>query len=584
MLQLTTMKKEITLAAIALLAFLVAITAFRPGIISMNKTITTEKEVVECAPPDRTAPIFNSQRKFIPLPGWGNHTYKVSTQSDSAQYYFDQGLNLFYSFHLGESQASFLEAQRHDSTCAMAYWGYAMSSGPIINNTVYNFTDANIIASLEKAIALTSNPLEKDLIKAQQTRYVADNTRTRRDLFIAYREAMKLLYEKYKDNSEIATLYADAAMMVDARNWYDIAGKPFEGTDDIIATLEQIMQQKPDHPAALHYYIHMVEPSHTPGRAREASDKLLYLLPSVTHMVHMPSHIYIRTGDYQKGILSNQLAVKGYDLYRQTLKNGWEGSRHLYLYHNVDMQGSNALMMGNYAEAREAFNANKKRFKPEDASSYGNGGYGDYVQFLTVQPYLLNVRFGKWQAILSEKQPVSNNIAHKLYWHFGQGMAQAKTNRLKEAHASLEAMRELMKDRALEARFGLRSRTIDIMQVPAGILEGTIALAENKKDDAIQYLKAAVIAEDTLHYAEPESWRMPARHFLGQAYLHSHEWQQAITIFEEDLADHPNNYWSVSGLHEALYRQFSLPEARAIKEKYQPVFKSADIKLKGAAY
>jgi tetratricopeptide (TPR) repeat protein len=585
------MKQGIYLVAIAILAFVVVLTAFRPGTITPKantKDIYADRDVVECAPPEKTTTKLFAERSFIPLPGWGNYTYKVNTNNDSAQYYFDQGLNLFYSFHLGESKLSFLEAQRHDSSCAMAYWGYAMASGPIINNTSYSFTDGNIIKGLEKALTLTNDPLELDLIKAQQVRYVSNSDAKRRDLFIAYREAMKKLYEKYPFNVEVATLYADAAMMVNARDWYDVSGKPYEGTDEIIALLEKIMQKKSDHPAALHYYIHMVETSHTPERARQASDILLYLMPSVTHMVHMPSHIYIRTGDYQKGILSNQLAVKGYDLYRQTIKNGWEGSRHLYLYHNVDMQGSNALMMGNYAAAREAFGTNAKRFKDSDRSDFSSGGFGHYVQFLTVQPYLLNVRFGKWSEILSSKKPVSDNTAHKIYWHFGRGMAQAKTKKLSAAHASLKAMKELMKEKGLEDRMGLRSRTIDIMQVPLNILQGTIAMQERKetKDNiqAIEFFQAAVAAEDTLHYAEPESWRIPARHYLGQALLDLKAPEHAKKAFEEDLKDHPNNFWAISGILEALKQIAKEGTVADFSNKHKKIFEAADIKLRGSVY
>jgi tetratricopeptide (TPR) repeat protein len=576
------MKQGIILVAITISAFLVAV-ALRPGIPITKKTHAAT-DVVDCAPPGRTSILFGPERRFIPLPGWGNYSFKVSTKNDSAQYYFDQGLNLFYSFHLSESQSSFLEAQRQDSSCAMAWWGYAMASGPIINNTFYNFTDANIRKSLEKAITLTSDPVEQDLIKAQLTRYVEDAGKQRRDLFVAYREAMKLLYEKYPGNIEVATLYADAAMMVDARNWYDVAGNPYEGTGEIISVLEKIIAKNPDQPAALHYYIHIVEPSHTPERALEESDKLLHLLPSVTHMVHMPSHIYIRTGDFKKGILSNQLAVKGYDLYRETLKNGWEGSRHLYLYHNVDMQGSNALLMGNYEAAREAFETNARRFKKSDSNDYNSGGFGHYVQFLTVQPYLLNVRFGKWPEILKSKKPMSRHAAHKIYWHFGQGMAQAKTKNITAAKKSLASMKELMKDASLDSRVGLRSRTIDIMQVPLHILEGTIALEEKKHTEAIAIFTAAVAAEDTLRYAEPESWRIPARHYFGQALLKLYMPDHAKKLYEEDLKDHPNNFWAVSGMWEALRIIGKEGEAAAYYKKHKEVFEAADIKLRGSAF
>lgn len=515
---------------------------------------------------------------MVPLPGWGSHQWKIETSSDSAQFYFNQGLNLFYSFHMSEAKASFQEAQLHDEKCAMAYWGETMAAGPFINAPLYRFTDsASSIAAIEKAVSFAKNDREKAIIKAQHLRFTADKKAEK------YMQAMEALYLQNKNDAEIAILYADALMLMHPRDWYDAKGTEKEGTKEIIGLLEQILKQNPDHPAALHYYIHMVEPSATPRRARDAADRLLMLLPSVAHMVHMPSHIYVRTGDYSKGILANKKAIAGYSNYKQILK-GWDGNHFLYLYHNADMQGTNAMMMGNYKLAKSSFQQNRDQFDIRDTSNYSTPALSSYSQFITMQPYLVDVRFGNWKKILKENKPMSNYAFHKILWLFGQGMALAATDKIHDAEEALKKMKALFNDSLLYARRPNRNRGIDAVNIAALLLEGRILMQEKNWAGAIEIFSSAVTAEDTLRYSEPEDWRIPSRQFLGQAYLLKGDYQLAQKTFEEDLLKHPNNFWTLNGLNDVYKKQTNVKAPIALLKQYRKAFANADIKLYGAVY
>jgi tetratricopeptide (TPR) repeat protein len=554
---------------------------FTASLPSRNQFVQNPQDIIGCGPNSTPlGPLDNTGRMMVPLPGTGTHTWEVSTLNDSARFYFNQGLNLYYSFHMAESKSSFQEALRHDPGFAMAYWGEALASGPFINVPTFSFNDSAIIASLNKAVSMTNDSMERSLINAQLKRYVTEKDLTHQQLSIAYRDEMKSVYDKYPSNTEIAVLYADAAMIATARNWYTQQSQPKEGTDEIIRLLESIIRKVPNHPAALHYYVHMVEASLTPERATTVADKLLYLLPSVTHMVHMPSHIYIRTGNYKKGILANTLAIEGYDRYKIVIGNGWEGNKGLYLYHNADMQGTNAMMMGNYAETKKYFEQNIDRLSVKDTGLLSRY----YPQLVTAQPYLSEVRFGKWNKILKIKQLLSNNTLHKALWQFGQGMASAKTNNIAGARKMLGEMKTTMQDTALSAPMVNISRFIDVLQVPAIILAGTIAQADKNYPEAILLFKKAVEAEDSLRYAEPEAWRLPARHYLGQAYLQIGDYENARQIFQADLVDHPNNFWAVSGLKQTLLKQKKTVALAKLLKKYKPVFLLAGMELNGATF
>lgn len=521
---------------------------------------------------------------MVPLPGWGKHTLKISNATDSAQFYFNQGLSLFYGFHISESKSSFQEAARLAPEAPMVYWGLAFGSGPYINSTDYNSNDSAIIAGLERAVTIASDPLEKALIKAQLSRYTNDPVNDKATRNKNYLAAMKVVYDQFRENTEVATLYADAMMMVNARNWYYKDGSEKPGTAEIVKLLESIIAKAPEHPAALHYYVHVIEPSRNPERAVDEADVLIKLMPSVAHMVHMPSHIYVRTGDYAKGVESNKLAIEGYEKYRQTIGNGWDGTRFLYRYHNADMQGSNALLMGSYAEARKGFMVNVDKFFKGDSSMLVSPGFGDLVQVVFSQVYLLDVRFGKWNEVLAVKKPTTNYTVQKLIWEFGQGMANANTGKIKKAKGSLKQIESLLHDKRLQTPIQNRSSMSEVLVVPKLILAGSIAASQKKLPAAIRYFESAVSTEDSLRYGEPEPWRIPARHFLGQAQMDAGLMDAAEKTFFEDLKDHPSNFWACNGLKELYTRKKNKQSLEKLLVDYKKVFELADAKPAGAIY
>ncbi|HZG24478.1 MAG TPA: hypothetical protein VEZ17_07855 [Chitinophagaceae bacterium] len=571
-------------------AFIVAFTATRK-MNSINledrRNIVSAKvndtEVIGCGLPATPIAPFGVDRAIVPLPGWGTHSWKISSANDSAQFYFNQGLNLFYSFHMEESRSSFDEALVHDPGCAMAHWGKAMASGPNINSPGYDFNDAGIISGLEKAVSVARDSLEKKLISAQQLRYSKNESSDRISMAIAYRDALKTILDEYPENIEVSVLYADAMMQVNARDWYFINKKPKTGTLEIVEQLENIIEKSPDHPAALHYYVHMAEASDEPEKAIDEADKLMGLLPSVAHMVHMPSHIYIRTGNYQKGVLSNKLAIAGYRNYQKVL-NGWEGSRTLYFYHNADMQGTNAMMMGNYVEAKQSFQQNIDKFNLADTALFSSPGFGSYFQFLMMQPYLLDVRFGNWKKLQQAKRSLSRGVYASALWNFGQGMAYANTSKLANARKYLGHIKASMKDSALYKRRGNRNRGIDGVTIAVNILEGTIAMRQHQYNDAIKFFSDAVQVEDSLRYSEPEDWRIPARHYLGQAYIAKGEYPNALKTFEADLKDQPLNFWALNGIREVLVKQHKTKELAAHLARYETVLAMADARVPGSAF
>jgi hypothetical protein len=295
------------------------------------------------------------------------------------------------------------------------------------------------------------------------------------------------LHEGQAGNIELAVLYADALMLVNPRNWYDENGIEKEGTDEIVELLANILEKKPDHPAALHYYIHMVEPSTEPGRAKDEADRLFPMLPSVAHMVHMPSHIYVRTGDYQKGILSNIAAVKGFLTYKKTM-NDWDGNRYMNIYHNIDMQGANASLMGNYEETKNAYALNLSMFDEADTALYSSPNMMNALQFVMAQSYLNEVRFGNWQNVLNQQALPTDKPYHLLLWQFGRGMAFAKTGSMHAAQQCLNKVKELMKDASLHNRRPNRSPAIDAAKIAALILNATINLEQKNWNAAFNLI------------------------------------------------------------------------------------------------
>ena len=408
-----------------------------------GESILQKKFILQCSPDWNHLDADSLAKGIGVLPGWGNYRWKIGTKNDSAQFYFNQGINLYYAFHIIESMASFKKAQWFDENNAMIYWGQALAYGPNINDFAYAATPDAFDAA-QKAVSFKDKctAKEKALIEAMSLRYSSDSTVSRESLNQLYAGAMKKSYSYFKHDADIAALYADALMLQHPWDYWKHNGNAEPWTAEILSVLEAVMSKNAEHPGANHYYIHAVEASTNPQRALPSAARLGTLMPGVAHMVHMPSHIYIRSGNYQEGIKVNEMSVKGYNNYL-ALYPDVQNNVPLYLIHNLHMQTACAMMRANYKYSNKSAIDCTQSFDTSFLSM--PVPFGTYMQYLYMAPTINNVRFGKWDIILNAASPQDHHIYAKLLWHWSRGMAFARKNNLTEANNELKIIREKMK-------------------------------------------------------------------------------------------------------------------------------------------
>lgn len=538
------------LILIAIAAFLTAATIHhnnRPNLHEAAKAVRFRLKQLSI----RCSPLYTpSDEEVIPrLTGWGNYSWKITTSSDSAQFYFDQGINMYYAFHIIESRASFDKATHFDPGCAMAWWGKALAFGPNINDFGYQ-RPSEAYSSATKANELKNNStnVEKALIQAMAVRYSNDTTKDQSQLNVLYKEAMNKVYKDYGNKADVAALYADALMLLHPWDLYnsDYTAKPW--TPEIISVLKSTMKLNPNHPGANHYYIHAMEASATPRAALKSAEFLSKAMPSVSHITHMPSHIYIRTGYYNKGIEQNDKALQGYDQYLKHFPAVNEGIA-LYSLHNTHMKLNCAQMAGNYSNAISAAKQLQQDIPPFYLSLAG--AIGNYVQYLYQSTLFTRVRFGKWEDILKEK--VVDTLGYtSVLQHFARGLASAKTNKITDAKAELEMMQAKILIPSLKEPLAPFNSAYDAALVAENILAGVIAEQQKDYTSAVAFLQKAAQAEDSLIYNEPRDWPLPSRQYLGDVLLKAGKYSEAFKVFNADLAINPDNGWDLTGIEIAL--------------------------------
>lgn len=539
----------------------------------LQKSVAPTKTVaIRCAP----AYIPTADESIPPLRGWGTYKWKITTKSDSAQFYFNQGMAMYYAFHIIESRASFDKATRFDPSCAMAWWGKALAFGPNINDFGYQ-RPSEAFPSATKAAGLKASctPLEKALIDAIAIRYVADSSVDQKELNENYRDAMQNVYKKFTGNADVTALYADAQMLLHPWDFYahDYTPKPW--TPHLVATLKQAMKLSPTHPGANHYFIHAVEASARPGDALKSANILSTAMPGVSHITHMPSHIYIRTGYYNKGIGLNTQAVEGYKKYETQFAPVTEGL-FLYSLHNLHMKMACAQMAGNYGEALSA--AKELQGEIPDAYLTMTGPLGHYLQYLHQAPLFTYIRFGKWESILADKRIDTLEYSSVLQ-HFARGVAFAKTARLTEAAEELAQMQAGLQNAALKEPLTPFNAAFAGGSIARKILEGIIAEQQNNTDLAIQRFVEATKDEDRLIYNEPRDWLLPTRHYLGNALLNAGRYLEAVDILQQDLVVNPSNGWAITGLHTAFEKLSRPTDIYAAKQRLKNAWLIKDVEI-----
>jgi len=510
--------------------------------------------------------------------GLGDLHHPVSTKNAEAQRFFDQGLRFIYAFNHDEAARSFQKAGELDPKLAMAYWGVAEAVGPNYNDPASEERFKQAHDAIQKAVDLSSgaSPSERAYIAAMAKRFPADPKDDLRKAAEDYRDAMRELVKTYPDDLDAATLFAEAGMGLHPWGLWMHDGTPREGTEEIVATLESVMKRDPNHLGAIHYYIHAVEASNSPERALAGANKLAALAPAAGHIVHMPAHVYIRTGDYAAAVKTNQDAAAVDRAYIKS--SGAQGIYPMMYYsHNLHFIAMCSAMNGNYAEAIKAADMLAAHVGPAVKDMPPLEG------FMTI-PLAVNIRFHKWDAILAFKAPDPAMKTTTVFWHFARGMALAGKGKVAEAEAEYKIVSEAEKATPPDVIFQMpiNNKAKDIMKIAEDVLGAQLALARKDNASAASKLQEAVGIQDTLNYGEPPDWFFPVRESLGGVLLMSGDAKGAEKVFREDLDKNPRNPRSLFGLQQALKAQDRSYDAGFVEKQFRESWKGGAAELKVA--
>ncbi|HUR37826.1 MAG TPA: hypothetical protein VM009_08415 [Terriglobales bacterium] len=507
--------------------------------------------------------------------GLGPIHHPVSTSNPQAQKYFDQGLALLYGFNHDEAAKAFQQSAKLDPNLAMAYWGVALVNG--MNYNAPEFPNALNVAreNLKKAEAVSAkaSPAERAYIAALTKRYGDDSPAPQREA--SYSEAMKSVMESNIDDLDAATLYAETLMNLSPWQLWSKDGKPGPNTERVIAILESVLRRNPNHTGANHYYIHAVEASEHPERALKSADRLRDLKLSAGHLVHMPAHVYLRTGDYAQAADINVVAADADRAY--IVRSGVKAGLYplFYYSHNIHFQALADAMAGRYASAKRAADLLVKHVAPaiKDLPP---------VELFMPTPTYVAVRFGKWDDVLKQPEPDKAHRIHHASWQWGQGMAHVAKGDLKAAEANLDALEsevesapaDAMVDKnSLKTVFGLASHYL------------TARIAEAKKDypNAEKHYQMAADIHDAFNYIEPPEWPFPVYEAIGNMKLAAGDAAGAEKAFRSDLRRNSRNGRSLYGLMQSLKAQKKDEAAQLVSIEFKEAWKKADTQLGQAA-
>jgi len=507
------------------------------------------------------------------IPGVGKVSHRVSTSKPEAQRFFDQGLALSYAFNHEEAGRSFKRAADIDPKLAMAYWGIALVAGPNYNLDVDPVREKAAYEAVQKALSLAAGASEpeRDYINALARRYSIEPAADLKKLSLDYKNAMAALVQKYPDDLDAATLYAESMMNLRPWQLWHADGTPADGTLEIIRVLQSVLKRDPNHTGANHFLIHAVEASPHPEQALESARRLAGLAPAAGHLVHMPAHIYIRVGDYEGAAQSNRDAAAVDEAY---IKTGVQGVYPMMYYsHNLHFLAVAAGMQGRFAEALWAAQGLEANVAPHLKDM-------PMLDSFMCTSTLIRVWFGRWDTVLSLPEP-DKTIAPmtNTIWHFARGMAFAAGSDAGKAESELAAVRQGQQSTPLEAAWG-NNRGRHVLKVAETMLASKVAAAKGDRKSAIELLKQAVRLEDALIYSEPPDWYLHPRLSLGGLLLSINDNAAAESVFQEDLGRHPNSGRALFGLYRSLKAQGKKSEADTVYKQYQAAWTKADTMLR----
>lgn len=513
------------------------------------------------------------------LDGLGTYSRPVTTSSEAAQRYFDQGLNLLFAFNHEEAARSFRQAAELDPSCVMAWWGLAYAQGPHINLPVVSEEQARVaLDAIEHARSADgeATDLERALVEALALRHVPEPPEDRSGLDRAYADAMRGIWAEHPGDPDVGCAYAESLMNLRPWALYTQAGVPEPGTEEIVALIETILESSPDHPLANHLYIHAVEPSTRPDRAELAADRLRDLQPGLSHNVHMPSHIDVRLGHWEQAERSNREAIEADRRFLAIRPDpGFYG---LYIAHNYHMLAYAAMMRGRSGAALDAIDE-MMTLIPEQWARENAAIADGYL----AMPLEVRMRFGLWDEILDAPEPDPAFPLARALRRYARAVSLAAQDRVAEAKAEQGAFLEARALVPESARFGNNAAS-DLLDVAEHLMGGEILYREGREEDAFDELREAVRLQDLLRYSEPPDWIQPVRHALAAALNQSGRFDEAEQVCREDLEQLPENGWALFGLMQALEHQGKDEEAKRVRARWEEIWKDADVTLSSCCF
>jgi tetratricopeptide (TPR) repeat protein len=511
-----------------------------------------------------------------PMTGLGTHHHKIATTSAEAQRLFDQGLVLVYGFNHGQAIRLFQRAAELDPRAPMPLWGIALAHGPNINDFEMDRERAKTADEYaKKALALTSpaNPRERAYAEALSKRYSSDPNADLKKLQVDYKDAMAAVAKAYPSDLDAQVLYAESLM--DLRPWqlWTRDGKPSDVTEEVVRVLESVLKRAPLHPGANHYYIHTMEGSPEPGKALAAAKRLETLVPAAGHLVHMPAHIYARTGRFVASANSNAAAAGVDERFMQ--RTGTRGGMYplMYYNHNVHFESYAAAMAGQFARARRTADKLSANVTPFIADM-------PMLEGFIPQQYFVLLRFAKWDDLLALPAPATSLPLTTAIWHYARGAAFAARKDVPRARGEQMLFVEAAGKIRPETPVGVLNTAGQLFAVATPLLAGRIAAARGDSGAAIEQYRIAIAAEDLLAYDEPPTWYHPVRETLGAALLAAGRAAEAEQVFREDLKYNPRNGRSLFGVWKALEAQGKKTEAVRAGAEFRRVWSVADVMLR----
>ncbi|MCC9601906.1 tetratricopeptide repeat protein [Stieleria sp. JC731] len=504
----------------------------------------------------------------------GGFHYKVSTDSATAQKWFDRGLALCIAFNHEEGARCFERSIEDDPSLAMAYWGLSYAWGPNINNTEiepHQIAEANLAIRLAQLHSRDCTSLEKAIINAFASRYETPVPEDREPLNRAYSNAMRDVYKNHSDDPLVASLFAESLMILRPWKQWSADGTPAPETPEIVNVLENALRTTPNFAAANHLYIHTMEASPTPEKALAAANRLRNLMPGAGHLVHMPSHIDVLLGNYESVVQTNLRAI---EIDKEFLER--QGGMNFYTFyriHNYHFVVYGAMFQGQSKIAMKAAEDLVTQVPDQLLRTQT-----DFLDAFMPMKFHVLIRFGRWDDILAEPEPAEFLPMSRSVRHYARALAYAATNRIDDAEAE-QALLSSTRAQVPETSILFNNKSRDILGVAEAMVAGEIAYRRGNFETAFRHLRNAVKLDDAMNYDEPWGWMQPARHALGALLLEQRHYEQADPVFRADLKRHPKNPWSLNGLAECLMEMGKIDEAATIRKQFISATEHADVTI-----